>query len=110
MRISDWSSDVCSSDLRIGTRIGERADAARDAGIVHEHRDWAKLVLDRIEQARNGIRLADVLPNCKRAASSALDFAHKGPCGGLVRPVGEDRKSTRLNSSHYCASRMPSSA
>src|SRR3546814_9018824 len=25
-------------------------------------------------------------------------------------PLGEDRKSTRLNSSHYCASRMPSSA
>src|SRR3546814_2140094 len=24
--------------------------------------------------------------------------------------VGVDRKSTRLNSSHYCASRMPSSA
>src|SRR3546814_14010860 len=28
---------------------------------------------------------------------------------GLVSPVA-DRKSTRLNSSHYCASRMPSSA
>src|SRR3546814_14376020 len=27
-----------------------------------------------------------------------------------LREVGEDRKSTRLNSSHYCASRMPSSA
>src|SRR3546814_7495319 len=28
-----------------------------------------------------------------------------------VKPLGhEDRKSTRLNSSHYCASRMPSSA
>src|SRR3546814_2819305 len=25
-------------------------------------------------------------------------------------PKGEDRKSTRLNYSHYCASRMPSSA
>src|SRR3546814_7135530 len=25
-------------------------------------------------------------------------------------PSGIDRKSTRLNSSHYCASRMPSSA
>src|SRR3546814_11175925 len=25
-------------------------------------------------------------------------------------PAGLDRKSTRLNSSHYCASRMPSSA
>src|SRR3546814_4590313 len=38
---------------------------------------------------------------------------------GVVSPLGEhilkgaeveDRKSTRLNSSHYCASRMPSSA
>src|SRR3546814_2347103 len=27
-----------------------------------------------------------------------------------VKQVAEDRKSTRLNSSHYCASRMPSSA
>src|SRR3546814_2497421 len=26
------------------------------------------------------------------------------------RTVAQDRKSTRLNSSHYCASRMPSSA
>src|SRR3546814_3760500 len=28
----------------------------------------------------------------------------------LLRQVDQDRKSTRLNSSHYCASRMPSSA
>src|SRR3546814_13896778 len=28
-------------------------------------------------------------------------------CAGLG---GQDRKSTRLNSSHYCASRLPSSA
>src|SRR3546814_3180302 len=28
----------------------------------------------------------------------------------LVPRGGKDRKSTRLNSSHYCASRMPSSA
>src|SRR3546814_3074136 len=27
-----------------------------------------------------------------------------------VTPQSEDRKSTRLNSSHYCASRMPSYA
>src|SRR3546814_10597481 len=29
---------------------------------------------------------------------------------GTIIGVGIDRKSTRLNSSHYCASRMPSSA
>src|SRR3546814_9182260 len=43
---------------------------------------------------------------------------HQAPWGspvgaGMPRPydlAGRDRKSTRLNSSHYCASRMPSSA
>src|SRR3546814_9244346 len=29
---------------------------------------------------------------------------------GIARDGGQDRKSTRLNYSHYCASRMPSSA
>src|SRR3546814_18211247 len=36
-----------------------------------------------------------------------------GRCGGPVsafRVVAGDRKSTRLNSSHYCAPSMPSSA
>src|SRR3546814_16324767 len=28
----------------------------------------------------------------------------------VIRDIGGDRKSTRLNSSHYCATRMPSSA
>ena len=31
-------------------------------------------------------------------------------CGEILRPLGEDRKSTRLNSSHIQKSRMPSSA
>src|SRR3546814_8139976 len=30
--------------------------------------------------------------------------------GAAAVMIGPDRKSTRLNSSHYCASRMPSSA
>src|SRR3546814_6540552 len=34
---------------------------------------------------------------------------HIGDLEGLLDHL-EDRKSTRLNSSHYCASRMPSSA
>src|SRR3546814_9571769 len=33
-----------------------------------------------------------------------------GGDGGLQDPGGGDRKSTRLNSSHKCASRMPPSA
>src|SRR3546814_3273199 len=42
MRISDWSSDVCSSDLRhIEKRRGRR-----DAGIVDKDLDRAELILD----------------------------------------------------------------
>src|SRR3546814_18042926 len=32
------------------------------------------------------------------------------PAGEIPSEAAQDRKSTRLNSSHYCASRMPSSA
>src|SRR3546814_2553603 len=63
-----------------------------------------------------------VAPQCQyspeRQGSAAVarrepDISH--PVQTLARTQGsrldqEDRKSTRLNSSHYCASRMPSSA
>src|SRR3546814_18452515 len=34
MRISDWSSDVCSSDLPFAARIARNADAAAGAAAV----------------------------------------------------------------------------
>src|SRR3546814_1622526 len=39
----------------------------------------------------------------------AADYS-PGEVATMIRKLGTDRKSTRLNSSHYCASRMPSSA
>src|SRR3546814_3957086 len=39
--------------------------------------------------------------------TAAFDYGQQGIRVNAVLP---DRKSTRLNSSHYCASRMPSSA
>src|SRR3546814_2308979 len=38
MRISDWSSDVCSSDLRIDRLLAAAADSGRDA-------DWQARLL-----------------------------------------------------------------
>src|SRR3546814_6873331 len=43
----------------------------------------------------------------RRVEPEFVDAA--GPGGDVAAP-DQDRKSTRLNSSHYCASRMPSSA
>src|SRR3546814_4753999 len=88
MRISDWSSDVCSSDLPFGLHQG--------------------LVLLRQRIARFGedaqeiVRLQRIEFDTNRQA--ALQFRHQIRRLGKVKRTGrdeqQDRKSTRLNSSH----------
>src|SRR3546814_1872962 len=87
MRISDWSSDVCSSDLVEGgqrariTKYGDTADffqayaeaVADDAGDDRELDALARTVVSQFEQY---IKLNKKIP------------------------PAVDRKSTRLNSSH----------
>src|SRR3546814_5904589 len=85
MRISDWSSDVCSSDLGIGHLLGP-VD-----GIAHG-----------ISGGCNVRHIATLDPLAGTVARSEHDHvAHlvdSGDDGG--NPERADRKSTRLNSSH----------
>src|SRR3546814_2523283 len=98
MRISDWSSDVCSSDL-IAERVRKNgAPTLRSIGDVGRRasiRDDDSAGADAEAMIRN---LADdnklllgQLKEVKAAAEAGGDIA----TSGLV-----DRKSTRLNSSH----------
>src|SRR3546814_8926274 len=101
MRSSDWSSDVCSSDL------------------LEEPGNWIAL----IELFRNAAHFGDddrrkidlgffVEPGLAPVAL-ARDRAgciDEAPGDSAVFVDEGDRKSTRLNSSHYCAYRMPYSA
>src|SRR3546814_4128052 len=110
MRISDWSSDVCSSDLADGAhpvprdrragRIG-RVAAAAAADLPGHYRAVAHLLRGQPVHLRHGTpadgHAADPRPRHGRRSCA------------LCRPGSADRKSTRLNSSHSCASRMPSS-
>src|SRR3546814_3029249 len=85
MRISDWSSDVCSSDL--GVVEGAVADPALAAWQVGE---------DRMRI----VRAADA-PDASGAAALADARWVMREAGSGTRAVLEaDRKSTRLNSSH----------
>src|SRR3546814_4392028 len=97
MRISDWSSDVCSSDLPVAKAeegVGfkeELADAARRARI--------ELALQELHVAvgRQGFRMA-LRIGCDRYLERR-DFQQPfGQFGGIG--IALDRKSTRLNSSH----------
>src|SRR3546814_3665238 len=121
MRISDWSSDVCSSDLHHGgrARIGdniERRIVGHVTGIAAAFGNYAADGgVDRIDlQTLRGLDageklaapdgVADLLGDRHDTARQlAADFRSG-------RRIGLDRKSTRQNSMHSWAPRMTASA
>src|SRR3546814_4782828 len=112
MRISDWSSDVCSSDLEISDRVVD-ALAGKDVGagslrslrlqILHDgkpdrtHRG-AFLTVDQPKATSFEVNLAPF----EIDDFSAPTARHRNQPEDLgMYPVAvADRKSTRLNSSH----------
>src|SRR3546814_9783276 len=101
MRISDWSSDVCSSDL------AEQRDAGRGLRpLVHADRvtahDMPKLVREY------ALHLVGAVGRLDQPAVDidVLAASHEGVDAAVAEqmdahlPRTQDRKSTRLNSSH----------
>src|SRR3546814_4033358 len=129
-RMSDWSSDVCSSDLRETVGEADRLAAGRAGGVRQGDDARARL------EAAFGVRavvqhLAAELVTEDHVPTGIGDDGPSGLGVGLgaalhvdvgvqVRPAdatgqgaqqhlagaGADRKSPRLNSSHSCATRM----
>src|SRR3546814_9998877 len=123
MRISDWSSDVCSSDLEgpigIGldtglactvfpeTRIAEPGEAVETGG--PEQGGEREAVA---EQPRSGGRpeVASEIGNQLlrlRDGGEHMRLVEDERGGGFLLHNLVDRKSTSLNSSHYTAQRRP---
>src|SRR3546814_2883870 len=102
MRISDWSSDVCSSDL-VGPTV-----LVTCQGDPAKHQAFAETIADDIWNTRFDV-LNDYL-SVEKAAEIANGYrSEKGPLiiadyadnpGGGGYGDSTDRKSTRLNSSH----------
>src|SRR3546814_1007245 len=105
MRISDWSSDVCSSDLHEGDRLRVRpGEKVPVDGVVE----------DGASSLDESMLTGESLPVSKRPGDKVIG-ATMNTSGALViraEKVGSatvlsqivqlvaDRKSTRLNSSH----------
>src|SRR3546814_3204268 len=99
MRISDWSSDVCSSDLwRLdaghqslsaaqhgGYRRGTQHDRHRSAALRAGPHGWSE---------------ADGKPAADPFAAGIPHNADTAAGVATLKPAQLDRKSTRLNSSH----------
>src|SRR3546814_6420183 len=104
MRISDWSSDVCSSDLD-----GAPGDAERVGGLLRaqatEHAALDHLGCTRVGFLQSIERLVEreqLLAALVRDQQRLVQRQVRGAAATLLRrlALGIDRKSTRLNSSH----------
>src|SRR3546814_4033802 len=112
MRISDWSSDVCSSDLRIAVAVNARLDIVLDLRLQIGTEDIEGEFGNRLP--RDAAVDAIFVDAAQVAIQVAIGHRIIGR-GQAIVVLGEparhlrlqDRKSTRLNSSHSCASRMP---
>src|SRR3546814_5666150 len=110
MRISDWSSDVCSSDLRnAGILLADLAVVlflvlqAFGRRVLGQHRleiqDLAKLHVAVVER----VRPFDDRVEGQRALAQAQDHRVAARLDALRDgdlALAADRQSTRLNSSH----------
>src|SRR3546814_8856048 len=109
MRISDWSSDVCSSDLASSAFIAQFRDIDVEvANLIFL--ELLRLLPIGFGQPTDPVALQATV---QRRACQVWDHVLQRDEHVVERQSRlhrTDRKSTRLNSSHYCASRMPSSA
>src|SRR3546814_2188280 len=127
MRISDWSSDVCSSDLvRADAGVTSFADLAGKTFIAGGKGSFGERRTRDVFDALgigDKVSFVDVemnaaVPALKNgqvagfatAGSFPAPYVTEAAAGPAIRLLGLDRMSTRLNSSHYCAPRMPPSA
>src|SRR3546814_1979728 len=104
MRISDWSSDVCSSDLRMP---GQRHPLA--VGFHVELLQVGREALEALVVGQHSVRAEtpDVaVPHAEQAEDDRQVGGQRRRAEVLVHlmaareELAEDRKSTRLNSSH----------
>src|SRR3546814_8182320 len=102
MRISDWSSDVCSSDLPEGAGGNGHAVVGKLIGDTPSKPFGGR---DEIAWSPDGRFIYFAMRQAGRieALSTNLDI-FEAPTDGSRAPVNltqdKDRKSTRLNSSH----------
>src|SRR3546814_5198240 len=114
MRISDWSSDVCSSDLRHRSRF-QKALPRRDAQFLQSRE--LRFMLDALGHNEQPERAGEVddrahddavaVAAVDGAGEAAVDLQiidrqprEQRQAGITGAEIVEDRKSTRLNSSH----------
>src|SRR3546814_5948482 len=116
MRISDWSSDVCSSDLIHVDRQHEPVSPyeygmfIEPIGSLVARTLWAEMLDDRkfyfpVVDAAHDPELPTGVEG--RPAMPLRTWRPIGDAAAVTMAAGQERTGTRLNSRHQCPTRMP---
>src|SRR3546814_9816537 len=103
MRISDWSSDVCSSDLR--QQSGQQHAGAAIGGVAARVHQLAQegdehIVGQTLAVDFDGGEMADQVGSRILTLLDEQSAEEGAELGARLGALRRDRKSTRLNSSH----------
>src|SRR3546814_1018243 len=102
MRISDWSSDVCSSDLSVQRAVGRRVvggPVVLAVGVVQVHAREDVVVAGELAVEGVEVQVQQVGAEARRRAVQVRGAVEVG-IGEAGQVLLRDRKSTRLNYSH----------
>src|SRR3546814_6157757 len=120
MRISDWSSDVCSSDLTGTVLRASYGEGFKAPGLYQLFSEYGNVGLDPEEAHGWEAGVEQHLLDSKLVVGATWfdrttknQIIYNGCSSPTTDPLctvpGRDRKRTRLNSSTQCATRMPTS-
>src|SRR3546814_5756954 len=104
MRISDWSSDVCSSDLARARRVSGLNAAS--GGLLTNVRINGDLAITGPQILSDNLKIrSDKIDAAAIVAANVSTGRYTGALKGRINDyriesIGIARKSTRLNSSH----------
>src|SRR3546814_1507165 len=101
MRISDWSSDVCSSDLGLLNEAASTGDAERLAALEQRFIISVSEVLTLQDKLKRAGGFDEVSPPLDALVATGIgDESLFKARQAELEILKRDRKSTRLNSSH----------
>src|SRR3546814_6850494 len=106
MRISDWSSDVCSSDLPVGLAGDDYAKHAaltrglKAMDVEVKGRRGAGQEKDDRDQSRDQSQGKSAAQGKSSERAPARSVSEENSVDNDFATLSADRKSTRLNSSH----------
>src|SRR3546814_5018383 len=98
MRISDWSSDVCSSDLRSVFALVKRGRKTFSCAALLHRTPWHHCLRTLGSGCAKSLNFRQEMSRTKSQAPALIRCSTLPRCHALQGPM-RDRKSTRLNSS-----------